>query len=230
MKPVPRCLYYKEHRDLDYFLEGPDAKLNEIIYEMILDVRVYDDYRPNLDLDAIFIFNEAYAQATRIANDKHPEQNFNKEYIDDIREHVQYEFEVHLIMCVIYMILSLQTSQPKNIKYSIKSIEQYLKDSEDYFPEFKSRIDEYKEECDLPFGDEVALFDTDFTPHPDIDQLDNVNWYYPTAGFDKESIQMLLRFCAKTKSEQLALLSAIDRGYAKCWDDNLKDDDDDLPF
>lgn len=229
MKPVPRCLYYKEHRDLDYFLEGPDSKLNEFIYEIILDVRVENDYRPDLDLDTVSIFNEAYAQCIRIANDKHPEQNFNKDYIEDICDHVEYECEVHLILCVIYLIFSLQENNPKNIKYAIKSIEQYVGRYIDYFPDFRRRINEYKENVDLPFGDET-LFKTDFTPHPDIDKLDNVDWYYPTTGFDKESIQMLLRFCTKTKSERHAVMSAICRGYDKCWEENLKNDDDDLPF
>ena len=80
MKPVPKCLYYIEKDDLDHYLDGENSVLNNLIYDVLLKVRHPNEVRYSLKMEMQNIFNEAYAQATRIANDKHPESNFYYDY------------------------------------------------------------------------------------------------------------------------------------------------------
>lgn len=124
MKPVPKCLYYIEKDDLDNYLDGENSVLNNLIYDVLLKVRHPNDVRYSLKMEMQNVFNEAYAQATRIANDKHPESNFFYDYYLDIRHHVERQYEVRLILSVVYMIFSLQSQTARNIKYAINSIEE----------------------------------------------------------------------------------------------------------
>ena len=235
MKPVPKCLYYIEQDDLDFYLEGDNTVLNNLIYDVLLKVRHPNEVRYALKMEMQNVFNEAYAQATRIANDKHPESNFYNDYQLDIRSHVERQYEVRLILSVIYMILSLQTEQARNIKYALVSIEEALKDSLDYFPEFKSAIEDYihrnddvPEEFYWQIKDDAIQ--TDFTMHLDPSKYTSANWYEYTDQFDESGIRRMLKY-GNTKTEKREILKAISASYSQCEKHNMDELlNDDLPF
>lgn len=235
MKPVPKCLYYIERDDIDFYLEGDNSVLNNLIYDVLLKVRHPNDARYPLKMELQNVFNEAYAQATRIANDKHPETNFYYDYFQDIRSHVERTYEVRLVLSVVYMILSLQSQQARNIKYALNSIEETLKDSTDYFPDFKSAVDDYfhryddvPEDFAWQIQDEVIH--TDFTKHLDSSKFLTANWYEYTDHFEEAGIRRMLQY-GKTKNEKRAILKAIQESYSKCAKHNTDELlNDDLPF
>ena len=235
MKPVPKCLYYIEKDDLDHYLDGENSVLNNLIYDVLLKVRHPNEVRYSLKMEMQNIFNEAYAQATRIANDKHPESNFYYDYYLDIRHHVERQYEVRLILSVVYMILSLQTQTARNIKYAINSIDETLKESTDYFPDFKSAVEDYLHRYDdLPedfywqIKDDVIQ--TDFTQHLDPSKFISANWYEYTDHFEESGIERMLQY-GKTKNEKKAILKAIRESYSQCEQHNADELlNDDLPF
>lgn len=235
MKPVPKCLYYIERDDLDFYLEGENSVLNNLIYDVLRKVRHSNDVRYSLKMEFQNVFNEAYAQATRIANDKHPESNFYYDYYLDIRSHVERQYEVRLILSVVYMILSLQNQQPRNFTYALDSIEESLKDSVDYFPDFKSAVEKYLHRNDgLPeefyWQIQPNVIKTDFTMHLNPSQYSNANWYEYTDHFDESGIRRLLKY-GTTKREQREILNAIKESYYHCLNQNAEELlNDDLPF
>lgn len=238
MKPVPKCLYYIEQNDLDYYLEVSNAELNSMVYDVLQEVRHPSETRYSLKMDMENVFNEAYAQAIRMANDKHPESNFYYDYYLDVRNHVERQYEVRLILAVVYFILSVQAKQTKNIKYAISSIEHAIGTSNDYFPYFKKALDDYVHRYDdVPYDYRFQIeedpIQTDFTMHVDYVKLGGVDWYTTTDGFEEDSIRRILWY-GQTKNEKRAILNAIKESYALCEKHNSETtsdiDDLDLPF
>ena len=44
MKPVPKCLYYIERDDIDFYLEGDNSVLNNLIYDVLLNLSFSNSY------------------------------------------------------------------------------------------------------------------------------------------------------------------------------------------
>lgn len=230
----PLCLYYIKEEDIDRILDK--SPLFKMLYNVLLDVRESGEGRYVLKVNLIDVLNEIYAQAIRIANDKHPESDFYHSYIEDVKLRFTRSYEADLVFSGVYYILSICSDRNKeNIRFALKTIENRLKNDIAYFKPFRNALDEYNRGFEDKFGnliEEYPEYKIDFTQHVDELEMYSTDWTSVTDKFDQATIEAFVKK-GQTKADRRSILQVVADAYAD-YSANPHPgpvfNDDDLPF
>lgn len=230
----PLCLYYIKEEDIDRILDK--SPLFRMLYEVLLEVREPGEYRYVLKVTLIDVLNEIYAQAIRIANDRHPESDFYHSYIEDVKLRFTRSYEADLVFSGVYYLLTLcSDSNKENIRFALKTIYERYKNNVAYFKPFCDSIDAFYDPYKNGFGDFIETppeYDIDFTQHVDELELYSTDWTAVTNKFDQHIIEAFVNI-GQTKADRRLILRTIADAYAD-YTANPRPasafDEDDLPF
>lgn len=221
MKNIPTCLFYRSKHDLDEFLLGPDSYLFDSIYDLMVDLKAPHYQRLEQEIDPLTILNEACALATKISIEKHPEQTFVADIVNQIS--LTLNGERWYVLSILYFILAAQSNPSKKYQYIMRAIEQYLDDNKGYFEPTLEAIEVFIKKRD----EDGLVVDTKFYPRPEKYFYKPI-LYTATNYFSKDGIRALLNYCTVTKEDRLFLLQLIQKAYQECDDEN--NGIDNLPF
>ncbi|MBP5567036.1 MAG: hypothetical protein J6X57_06105 [Bacteroidales bacterium] len=178
MATYPKEFLFKRRNDIDTFLSEPG--LNSDIYETLLEVREPNEHRYALKVSPLDIFNEAYGQALRVIVDKHPEEDFYNHYFLDAKKYFQRSYEVDLVFCVVYILLSFSCNSGQNVKRFTDLIQRRYADKPMYFPAFqKLKEDIIARPSFDPAVDRVYLHTDTITPA----DMNGIRWSIATQEY-----------------------------------------------
>lgn len=230
----PLCLYYIKEEDIDCILDK--SPLFKMLYDVLLEVREPGEYRYVLKVNLIDVLNEIYAQAIRIANDKHPESDFYHSYIEDVKIRFIRSYEADLVFSGVFFLLSLcSISNKQNIRFALKTIYERYKNNIAYFKPFSDAIDAFYDPYKNGFGDfneAPPEYDIDFSQHIDELEMYSTDWVAATGKFDQGTIEAFVKK-GQTKSDRRLILQTIADAYADYSASPRPApvfNDDDLPF
>ena len=210
---LPKELIYKDRMSIDDFID--DDELNNDIYEVLLQVREADSSlgRYVLKIPPVLVFNEAFYQAIKAMNDKHPEEDFYSNYYYDAKSHLVRAYETDLILSITYVYVAAQADLKRPQKRFLTCIENRLKDDTWYFPFFKQLVQKYQ--------NEGKVFHTKFEfSEMDLAVVEFKEWRGITNQYNSTYIQSIIDFCDKPE-RKLVFLNAIEKQYLE---DIQKDD------
>ncbi len=200
-------MIFKPRQDIDQFLNEPG--MNSAIYDALLSVKEPAQFRYALKVPILDIFNEAYGQALRVLLDKHPEEDYYRNYQMNAKKYFQRSYEAELVFCVVYTLLYFSRVDTPNVKRFMQNLYRRFEHNAAYFPTFLKLIeDTYSSPFYDPDRDRVYL-------HTDAiskDELFSIRWDAATLSYNEAIIWEYLR-AAPDLEYQLAIMKHIRESY-----------------
>lgn len=210
MNIYPKELLFKDRNDIDEFLSEPG--LNTKLYDVILTVREPDQLRYTLKVSPLQIMNEAYGQALRVITDKHPEDDYYRNYFLNAKKYFRRSYEAELVFCVVYALLRLSMIDQPNVNRFLHVIERKMADRKSYFPIFQSFVEEVMSNKLYNPEEERFYLHTDNITAEDFR---TIRWNLATDEFNKDTISEYLSYAVDV-DYQIAMLDSIYADFKAC--------------
>lgn len=194
---------------IDDFIENDP--IAEAIYYVLV---VIQQSNTTLHLDSKYevLFSEARLKIIQAYNEKHPEIDFDKKYIEKFGQGIFSYLDKEAVFCIIYASLSLCSSLPKNMSLFNNVVYLYLQryggSSINVLPTFESLIAEEKKK-----GHSYIIEDLLGTERHVEQTPTTKDWKTLTEYYNEEAIKRCVLSNALTPKERMKTVDAIEAQY-----------------